>query len=224
MKKENLVEALFSAGSHFGYSRTRRHPTVTPLLYGNKDGVDIIDATKTVAQIEEAGSFLKGLAASGKKVLFIGVKPESRQPTMDVASALHMPHVTQRWIGGILTNFGESKKRIQKLEDLKEKRATGELEKYTKKEQLLINRELTRLQKYFNGLIGMQKMPEALIVVDSKKEHNAVKEARKLGIPVVALGNTDCSLRGIDYPITANDSSVASITLILKTLQEYLEV
>ncbi len=221
MKKENLVEALFSAGSHFGYSRTRRHPTVTPLLYGNKDGVDILDTTKTALQIEEAGAFLKGLAASGKKALFVGVKPESRQAVKDVASALHMPYVTERWIGGILTNFVETKKRITKLEDIKEKKATGELDKFTKKEQILINREMVRLSKYFSGLVGMQKVPEALIVIDSKKEHNAIKEARKLNIPVIALGNTDCSIRGISYPITANDSSVASITLILATLQEY---
>lgn len=219
MKKENLVEALFGAGSHFGYSRTRRHPTVTPYLYGNKGGVDIIDATQTASQIETAKAFLEGLFASGKKVLFVGVKPEAREASIEVAQSLRMPYVTERWIGGTLTNFIETKKRISKLEELKEKKANGELDKFTKKEQILINREMTRLSKYFSGLVGMTKLPDALIIVDSKKEHNAVKEARKLGIPMIAIGNSDCSVSGIEYPIVANDGTVSSIRVILEALK-----
>jgi small subunit ribosomal protein S2 len=219
MKKENLVEALFGAGSHFGYSRTRRHPTVAPYLYGNKGGVDIIDVSQTAEQIETAKSFLDGIFASGKKVLFVGVKPEAREASIEIALSLHMPYVTERWIGGTLTNFVETKKRIAKLEEIKEKKANGELDKFTKKEQILITREMTRLSKYFAGLVGMTKLPDALIIVDSKKEHNAVKEARKLGIPMIAISNSDCSVKGIDYPIVANDGTVSSIRVILEALK-----
>lgn len=212
-------EALMAAGVHYGYSRTRRHPSTSPFIYGTKGGVDIIDIDKTIAQIEAAQAFLAGLAASGKTVLFVGVKPEARAAIETLAGALHQPYVTERWIGGILTNFPEIKKRINKLTDLKEKRASGELAKYTKKEQLLIAREMERLAKYFSGVEGMTKMPEALVIIDSKKEHIAVKEARKMGIPTIVLGNTDCSIRGIDFPIVGNDGSASSIGAILDILK-----
>lgn len=211
---------LMEAGVHYGYSRTRRHPTNTPLIYGTKDGVDIINLEKTIPQIENAGKFLATLGAAGKTVLFVGVKPESRNAIQETAGLLHQPYVTERWIGGILTNFSEIKRRIQKLEDMKEKRASGEYEKFTKKEQLLLNRELDRLNKYFSGLIGVSKLPDALVVVDSKKEHIAIAEARKSNIPIIAIGNTDCSVRGIDYPITANDSSASSLAAILGILKD----
>lgn len=208
------------AGVHYGYSRTRRHPTVSKFIYGTKDKVDIIDLEKTVPQIEAAANFLKGLAASGKTVLFVGVKPESRGAIQEIAGSLHQPFVTERWIGGILTNFIEIKHRIQKLEDMKEKTASGELAKFTKKEQLLLTREMERLNKYFSGLVGMNKLPDALVIVDSKKEHIAVAEARKSNIPMITIGNTDCSIRAIEYPIIANDSSASSIAAILGILKD----
>lgn len=220
MKKELTAASLMEAGAHYGYSRTRRHPTVTPYIFGNKDGVDIIDVEKTICLTEEAKTYLADLSKNGKTVLFVGTKPEARAVIEATAAALHQPFVTERWIGGMLTNFSEIKRRIQKLETMKEERASGALEKYTKKEQLLINRELNRLQKYFSGVIGLTKMPEAIFVVDPKKEHIAIKEAHKLGITVIALGNTDCSIRGIQYPIIANDGSRSSISLILGILED----
>lgn len=223
MKKEITSASLMGAGAHYGYSRTRRHPTVTPYLYGSKDGSDIIDIDKIMPQMEAASTFLGELGAAGKVALFVGVKPEARAAVIDVASSLHQPYVTERWIGGILTNFGEIKRRIQKLEDMKESRVSGEYAKYTKKEQLLLTREMDRLNKYFSGLIGMTKMPDVVIVVDSKKEHIAVLEAHKMNIPVIAIGNTDCSIKGIQYPIIANDSSVSSITEILGILKHAFE-
>ena len=209
-----------SSGVHYGLSRTRRHPTVTPFVYGNKGGSDIINLETTVSQIEKAANFLRELAAAGKTALFVGVKPEAREQVQGVAAALQQPYVTERWIGGILTNFPEIKKRIQRLEELKEKRATGELAKYTKKEQILFNREMDRLNKYFSGLVGLTKMPDVVVVIDSKKEHIAVAEARRMNIPVIAIGNTDCSIKGIDYPIVANDSSKSSITAVLGILKD----
>lgn len=219
MKKEISTTSLMEAGVHYGYSRTRRHPTVTPFLYGTKNGADIIDIEKTGLQLEAATKFLGELSASGKTVLFVGVKPESRSAIIDIATSLKQPYVTERWIGGILTNFSQMKTRIEKLEKMKEERVSGEYAKYTKKEQILLNREMERLSKYFSGLLGMHKLPDALFVVDSKKEHIAVLEAHKVNIPVIAIGNTDCSIRGIEYPIVANDSSASSIGAILDILK-----
>ena len=219
-KKELSLKPLMEAGVHFGYSRTRRHPTVTPYLYGNKGGVDIIDLEKTAPQIEAAAAFLAELGAAGKTILFVGVKPEARSAVTEVAQSLKMPFVTERWIGGILTNFPEIKKRIQKLADLKEERISGGFDKYTKKEQLLLQREMDRLSKYFSGLAGLTKMPDAVVIVDTKKEHIAIAEARKVGVPVVSIGNTDCSIRGISYPIIANDSSASSIKALLAILRD----
>lgn len=220
MKKELSLMPLMEAGVHFGYSRTRRHPTVTPFLFGTKGGVDIIDLEKTAPQLEAAAAFLAELGAAGKTVLFVGVKPEARSQTAEIAQFLKQPHVTERWIGGILTNFTQMKKRIEKLETLKEERVSGGFDKYTKKEQSLLNRELERLNKYFSGLVGMTKMPDAVVIIDSKKEHIAILEAQKVGIPVIAIGNTDCSIRGITYPIIANDSSASSIKAILAILKD----
>ncbi len=218
--KKDISASLMEAGVHYGYSRTRRHPTVTPFLYGNKNGSDIIDIEKVLPQLEKAASFLAELGGAGKTVLFVGVKPESRAAVTEIASALRQPYVTERWIGGILTNFPQIKQRIDKLERMKEERVSGEYAKYTKKEQALLNREMERLTKYFAGLLGMQKMPDAMVVVDSKKEHIAILEAHKMNIPVIAIGNTDCSIRGISYPIIANDSSASSISTILGILKD----
>ncbi len=219
-KKELSLSPLMEAGVHFGYSRTRRHPTVTPFLYGTKGGVDIIDLEKTAPMMEAAANFLAELGSAGKNILFVGVKPEARNIVMEVAQSLKQPYVTERWIGGILTNFPEIKKRINKLETLREDKASGAFDKYTKKEQLLLTREMERLNKYFNGLTGLTKMPDAVVIVDSKKEHIAIAEARKVGTPVIAIGNTDCSIRNISYPIIANDSSASSISAVLGILKD----
>lgn len=210
-------------GVHYGYSRTRRHPTVSNFIYGNKNGVDIIDAEKTVQQLEAAGAFLATLGATGKNILFVGVKPESRAAVTTTASLLKQPFVTERWIGGMLTNFTQMKVRIQKLEKMREDRTNGEFEKYTKKEQLLLTREMVRLDRYFNGVVGLTKMPEAIVIVDPKKEGIALLEARKMNIPVISIGNTDCSVRGIDFPIVANDSSSSSLSCVLGILKDAFE-
>lgn len=208
------------AGVQYGYSRTRRHPTVSNFIYGNKKGSDIIDIEKIVPQIEEAAKFMTTLGQAGKTALFVGVKPEARGAVTEVATSIKQPYVIERWIGGTLTNFVEIKRRIQKLEDMKEKIANGEFSKYTKKEQLLLTREMERLNRYFSGLIGMNKMPDVMVVVDAKKEHIAVAEARRMNIPVISISNTDASIRAIDYPIVANDGSVSSIKVILDILKD----
>lgn len=217
------ITTLFEAGAHYGYSKTRRHPTVAPYLLGNKNGIDIIDVEKVKPLFEHAAKALAELGKAGKTVLFVGTKAEARAAVESVAMALRQPFVTERWVGGTLTNFAEIKRRIQKLEEMKEKRASGEYDKYTKKEKILLNRELDRLNKYFSGMVGMAKLPDAIVVVDSKKEHIAVTEAKKTGITVIGIGNTDCSIKSVHYPLIANDGSRGSIEFVLGILKDAYE-
>lgn len=226
VKKVNneRIEEMFKAGAHFGYSKTRRHPSIAPYIFGVKNRVEIIDLEKTDELLEKALAFISTLAKEGKQILFVGGKNEAKQALKLAASSLGMPYVDGRWIGGTLTNFSEIKKRLNKLEDLTKQKEKGELSKYTKKERLMIDREIANLDRFFSGILPMKDLPKALVAVDSKKEIIAVTEAQKMNIPVIALGGTDCSVAGINYPIVANDSSVQSITFfvneITKTYQK----
>lgn len=215
---EKIIDALFTAGAHFGYSKTRRHPSTSKYIYGTRGKVDIINIESTRDQLEKAEAFIKELGAKGKVVLFVGVKPEAKDLMKAGAESIGAPYITERWVGGVLTNFPEITKRVNKLEDLKKKKENGELEKYTKKERLLIDEEIARMHKLFSGIVGMKKLPDALFVVDPKKEHIAVTEAHKNHIPVIALANTDCDIRGVAYPIVANDASVSSINYFIDAL------
>ena len=222
MKKELTEDSLIEAGVHYGYSRTRRHPTITPFIYGNKKGSDIINIEKIIPQIEEAAKFVSELGAAGKVALFVGVKPEARGAVTEVAETLKQPFVTERWIGGTLTNFMEIKRRIQKLVDMREKIANGEFSKYTKKEQLLIQRDIDRLDRDFGGISALTNIPSVVVIIDSRHEAMCVKEAKLLHIPVVALSNTDCTLEGIEYPIVGNDGSVPAVRFVLETIKSAL--
>ena len=210
----SVVEAMFAAGSHFGYSKTRRHPSVAKYIFTTKNKVDLVDLEKTEMMLDEAKAFIKELSSKGKQIVFVGVKPEARAKMREAASSIDMPFVTERWVGGAMTNFPEIKKRIQKLEELKSQREKGELDKYTKKERLLIDEQITKMDKLFLGLSNLKKA-EALFVIDAKREHIAVTEAHKMGIPVVALVNTDTNIKTIEYPIIGNDSSMSSIAFFV---------
>ncbi len=220
MSIENITEEMFKAGVHYGYSKSRRHPSTTPFVFATKNGVDIINIEKTNELLEKALETVSKLAASGKTILFVGTKPEARQQIIETALALNMPYVSDRWVGGALTNFSEIKKRITKLLSLRDQKEKGELDKYTKKEQLLINKEMEDMTKNFQGLTGITKTPDAVFIVDTKKEHIATTEAKKMNLPVIALVNTDCNLKQIDYPIVANDASISSITLFLSKIKK----
>ncbi len=214
-----LAKELFTVGAHFGYSRTRRHPSVAKHLFATKNKVDIIDIEKSEKMLETASEFMKSLGEKGKTVIFVGTKPEAKDATRTVAESLGLPFVTSRWVGGILTNFPEIKKRLNRLEELRNAKATGDLaKKYTKKEQLLIAREVAKMEDLFSGIVSLKGLPDALLVVDPKKEMNAVLEAKKLGVPVVALASTDCDINAVEYPILANDASRASIEFVVKHL------
>lgn len=218
-----LTEKMVEAGVHYGYTRTRRHPSAKAFLYASKDRSDIIDLSKTEAQLELALRVMAEAIRGGKQILFSGNKPEAQQLTKEIALALRMPYSTQRWIGGTLTNFGEIKKRIEKLQDLLSKKEKGELSVYTKKERLLIDRSIEKMDNSFGGLSEMKQLPAALFVIDSLSEDTAVKEANFMHIPVISISNTDCNLKMIDYPIVANDNSQASLKFLLDEIAKTLK-
>ena len=209
------IEEMFKAGAHFGYSKTRRHPSVAPYIFGVKNRVEIIDLEKTDELLEKALAFISSLAKEGKQILFVGGKNEARKALRAAAESVGMPFVDGRWIGGTLTTVPDIKKRLFKLEDLVKQKEKGELSKYTKKERLVIDREIANLDRFFSGILAMKDLPKALVVIDSKKEIIAVTEAQKMNIPVIALGNTDCPVTGINYPIVANDASISSVAFFL---------
>lgn len=218
--QDSRIDAMFNAGAHYGYSKTRRHPSTAPAIFTTKNKTDLINLERTVTELDTALEFVRTLSATGKTILFVGVKPEARLAIKNAGMALDMPYVTERWIGGTLTNFPEIKKRIARLEDLKQKREAGELDKYTKKERLLLDREIDKLTLYFGGLTTLKKTPDAMIIVDTKKEHIAFTEAMKAHVPVIGISNTDCDIREIDYPIIANDASQSSITFFIEAIAE----
>lgn len=220
MSTQNTIEEMFSAGVHYGYSKSRRHPSVSPFVFTTKNGVDIINIEKTEELLNKALEVVSNFAASGKTILFVGTKPEAKQQITETALVLNMPYVGERWVGGALTNFPEIKKRIVKLLDLRDQKEKGNLDKYTKKEKLLIDREMEDMTKNFQGLTGISHTPDVVFIVDPKKEHIALSEAKKMNLPVIALLNTDCNLKQVDYPIVANDASISSITFFLNKIKE----
>jgi small subunit ribosomal protein S2 len=186
--------------------------------------VDFINLDKTKEQLDDAISFLKSVQGAGKVILFVGVKPEIRQIVKEVALSINAPYISERFIGGTLTNFPQMKKRIEKLHDLLKKKETGELAVYTKKEQLLIQRDIDRLDRDFGGISSLTNIPAAVVVIDSRHEDMCVKEAVRLHIPIVALANTDCTLEGIEYPIVGNDGSVGSVRFVLEAMKDALAI
>ena len=208
-----MIGAMFTAGAHFGYQKSRRNASTAPYIFGVKNKVEIIDLEQTEKQLEFAKEFVQSIAALGKQILFVGGKNEARDIIKLNAESIGMPFVAGRWIGGTLTNAVEIKKRIAKFEDLQKQKEKGELTKYTKKERLLIDREIANLDAMFSGIVSMKELPKAIFVIDPKKEFIAVAEAKKMNIPVIALLNTDCDVTEVEYPIVGNDASIPSIAL-----------
>lgn len=219
IKNTSFIEKLFKAGSHFGFKKCRRHPTVTSYIYATKDGNDIFDLEKTNSLLENTKELLKEAGLHGKTVLFVGTKDEVIQIVKASAEKAESPYVTNRWIGGMLTNFSEIKKRINRLEALINERESGELErKYTKKERVVIGREITKLTHNFSGISKMNKSPDYVLVVDPRHDSIAVTEAKERKIPVIAIMSSDCNVSKIQYPVVANDSLQSSVSLILSEL------
>lgn len=213
---DSEIKEMYLTGLHLGYSQTSRDPKMEPYIYGVRNGVEIFDLEKTKQNIDSAGKFAKKLGQDKKIVLFVGTKKEAKDLAEQTAKELGMPYVKERWIGGTLTNFKQIKGRIDHLNDLKKKRDAGELNKYTKKEKLQIERQIKKMETYFGGLADNLKfLPSAILVVDSKHEKISVKEAHQMKIPVIALLNSDCNPSGIGYPVPGNDNSISSISYFL---------
>ncbi len=213
------IERLFGAGAHFAQVKSRRHPSMKSFVLGSKANVEIFDLTKTETQLASAKDVMAALARDGKSILFVGGKREATDAVKATGTRLAQPFVAGRWLGGTISNFTEIKKRIDRLADLLGKRETGELSKlYTKLERIRIDREITKLTTRLSGLTTMSKRPDALVIVDTKHEGHATKEAKQAGIPVIAIMSSDCDLKDAAFPIVVNDASRASIALILDEL------
>lgn len=215
-----IVESLFSAGAHFGFIKSRRHPSTKPFIFGVKNNIEIFDLEKTKDSLNSALNFTEELGARNAVILFISGKSEAKAAVTSYAESINMPYVAGRFIGGTLTNYPEIKKRVDKLESWVSQKEKGELVKYTKKERLLIDREIEKLRTFFFGLSVMKRLPDAVFVVDSKKEFIAVKEAKLMGIPVISLCGSDNNLNEVDFPIPGNDSSRTSIDFFIKKIVE----
>ncbi len=218
MIKYPTLQELLEAGVHFGHKISRGNPRMKPFIYGARDGVHIIDLTLSEKYLKEACEYVQELGKNGGTLLFVGTKNQSRDIVEEQAKAINAPFLTFRWIGGFLTNFEEISKNIKKLKELKEQKEKGELSKYTKKEQLLIDRKVQKMVKDFAGVLDLETTPDALFVIDAARELTALREAQRKGIKVVAIADSNCDPRLIDYPIPGNDDAIKSIKILVETL------
>lgn len=220
---ETLVTEMFEVGAHVGYSKTRRHPSTRDFIFESRQKKDIVDLEKTERQLADALATLVDLKTKGLQVLFVGTKPEAKGIVRAQAELIDMPFVTERWLGGTLTNRRELKGRVERLITLTEQSEKGELVYQTKKEKLMLEREIEKLEKKFGGIKNMGRLPAALFVIDPKKEYIAVDEAIQMNIPVIALANTDCDVSIINYPVVANDTNLSSIAYFTKKVADTLK-
>ena len=204
---------LLEAGVHFGHQTRRWNPRMKPYIYGQKNGIHIIDIQQTARALVDACRYVSSIVSRGQPVLFVGTKRAARDIVLEEAGRASMFYVNDRWLGGTLTNFQTVKKSIERLNSLQKMRTDGKFEQLTKKEALQLTREIDKMEKALGGIKDLKALPGALFVIDPKKEHIAVKEANKLGIPVVALCDTNCDPMGIDYVIPGNDDAIKSIRL-----------
>lgn len=208
------IEALLKAGAHFGHMTSRWNPAMSKFIFTEKNGIHIIDLRKTQVLADIARDAAYDAAAKGKIILFVGTKPQAKAIVSEQATRAGMNYVSERWLGGMLTNFATIRKSIKRLGMIDKMEQDGTYEKITKKERLMLDRERDRLRKVFGGIEFMTRLPGAIFVVDIKKEHLALKEAKTLGIPVIAVVDTNCDPNLVDYPIPANDDSNATIELL----------
>tara|TARA_Y100000589_G_C27160389_1_gene632508 strand:+ start:161 stop:1147 length:987 start_codon:yes stop_codon:yes gene_type:complete len=213
-------EQLLEAGAHFGHQTRKWNPHMAPYLFGEKKGIHIIDLHKTIAKIDDASAAMKQIAKSGKKILFVSTKKQGQEIVAAHANAIGMPYVTERWSGGMLTNFGTIRKAIRKMTQIDKMEADGTLAVLSKRERLQVNRQRAKLDKNLGSIADMTRLPAAIFIVDVTKEHIALAEAKKLRIPVFAIVDSNSDPRKVDFVIPANDDATKSIDLITRTLAE----
>ena len=215
-----LVQELVESGVHFGHRSSRWNPKMRPYIYARRNKIHIIDVRETIRGLLRAKKYLADVASHGSLVLFVGTKRQAGDTVQKAAERCGMPYVNDRWLGGTLTNFRTIRSRLSRLEELEKIRESDEINTYSKKMQSSLNREYRKMYRNLNGMRTMNRLPECMVIVDPKKEKNAVKEARKLGIATVALIDTDCDPDLVDLPIPGNDDSMRSIDLVINILAD----
>ncbi|MBU6324157.1 MAG: 30S ribosomal protein S2 [Bacteroidetes bacterium] len=211
---------LLDAGVHFGHLTRKWNPKMAPYIFMEQNGIHILDLKKTEAKLEEARGAIRNIVKSGRKVLFVATKKQAKEIISEVAQGASMPFVTERWLGGMLTNFATVRKSIKRMQNINKMMTDGTFENINKKERLMLTREKAKLERMLGGIEEMSKLPGALFIVDIKREHIAVAEARRLGIPTFAIVDTNSDPTTVDFPIPANDDASKSIYLIARELAD----
>ncbi len=222
MKTPSVLDMLQS-GVHFGHHVSRWHPKMKQFIFGERNQIHIINLEKTEEQLNAILPAIKQMAAEGKQIVFVTTKPQARELVKQAAIACGMPYLTERWLGGLLTNFAEIKKLIKKYNTLKEKQAKGELGNYTKKEQLEIAKELEKMDTYLAGLATLERMPDALFIPSVQREKTAVVEANKMNVPIIGICDTNANPDKVTYPIPANDDAVKSLTMMIDLVRDTIK-
>jgi small subunit ribosomal protein S2 len=222
MPRTNFKE-LLDAGVHFGHLKRKWNPAMAPYIFMERNGIHIIDLEKTAVKIEEAASAMKHIARSGKKVLFVATKKQAKEIVAEKVKAVNMPYVTERWPGGMLTNFPTIRKAVKKMSSIDKMATDGTFTNLSKRERLQVTRQRAKLEKTLGSIIDLTRLPSALFIVDVSKEHIAVREAKRLGIPVFAMVDTNSDPSDIEFPIPANDDASKSISLIVGLLCQAIE-
>jgi len=213
-------EELLEAGAHFGHLKRKWNPSMAPFIFGEKKGIHIIDLNKTLVKLDEASNALKQIAKSGRKILFVATKNQAKDIVAEKAKEVNMPYVTERWSGGMLTNFGTIRKAIKKMSQIDKMEADGTMNILSKRERLQITRQRAKLEKNLGSIANLTRIPSAIFIVDVLKEKIAVSEAKKLGIKIFAIIDTNSDPSGIDFPIPANDDATKSISLIMDVVTD----
>lgn len=215
-----VIKDLLENGVHFGHLSKHWNPRMEKFIFGKKKNIYIINLEKTYHQLQEAKDFIRKIAQNGEKILFVGTKKQIRPHIREIASSCNMPYVIERWVGGLLTNFSTVSEQIRKYKELLERRQNGEFEKMPRKEVVRLNRQLERMEKNYQGLVDMDKLPACVYVIDPKREHTCIREAQRLQIPIVALVDTDANPEVIDYPIPGNDDAIKSVRYITQHIAD----
>ena len=214
------MKELLEAGVHFGHQTKRWNPKMKPFIFAARKDIHIIDLQKTINYFEKSYDFVEDLASQNKTMLFVCTKKQGKEEIKDAAISCSMPYINEKWLGGLLTNFQTIRKSIDNLKKLEEMEETGEVNNYTKKEQKILRKKKDKMVKYVGGIKDMESLPDAILIIDVKKEELAVKEANKLGIPIIALVDTNCDPDPIDWIIPGNDDAIRSIKLVATKMSE----
>src|SRR6266571_3515523 len=214
------MKMLLESGVHFGHQTRRWNPKMRPFIFTERNGIHIIDLQQTVRRLDEATDWVRELAADGGKILFVGTKKQAQDAIREEASRADMPYVNQRWLGGMLTNFQTIQARIRRLDDLEDQKLTGVFERLPKKEVIKLEDQIERLNKLLGGIRKLGRLPDAVFIVDPQREHIVVAEALRLGIPIIAMVDTNCDPTVVDYPIPANDDAIRAIRLVTSRIAD----